>query len=97
MRSLSNRQIRVGLVCVATVSVVLLSGCATALPPYVVLFESYFPSWLVCAAAGCVAALVARVLLVRLAIDEYLPFPLLTYLAIAAIVMFLLSLLVFSR
>lgn len=75
----------------------LLAGCSGALPPYVVVFESYFPSWLICAALGCVAALLARVVLVRLGVDEYLPLPFLTYLAMAAIVMFSLSLLIFAR
>lgn len=67
------------------------------MPPYVVVFESYFPSWIVCASAGCIVAVLVRILLVRWDIDEYLPFPLLTYLAIAAVFMFLISLLVFSR
>lgn len=75
----------------------LLTGCSSPLPPYVVLFDSYFPSWLVCFAAGCVAALLMRVLLVRWGVDEYIPFHLLTYLAVAATVAFLLSLLIFAR
>lgn len=76
----------------------LLTGCsATVQPPYVVIFESYFPSWIACAVAGCIAALVLRVVLVRKGIDEYLPLHLLTYLAVAAAVMFLLSLTIFAR
>ncbi|MVW77710.1 YtcA family lipoprotein [Bordetella sp. 02P26C-1] len=81
----------------AFAAMLLLAGCSAALPPYVVVFESYFPSWLICAALGCVAALIARVVLVRLGLDEFLPLPFVTYLAIAAIVMFLLSLLLFAR
>ncbi|MGE8658721.1 MAG: YtcA family lipoprotein [Achromobacter sp.] len=74
-----------------------LAGCAQSRPPYVVLFDSYFPSWIACAVAGCLAAIIMRVLLVRAGIDELLPFNFLTYLAFAAAVMFLLSLLIFSR
>lgn len=94
---MSHQRIRTGLIYLALMTPVLLGGCSDSMPPYVVIFESYFPSWLICAALGCVAALIARVLLVRWAIDEYLPFPLLTYLAIAVVVMFLISLLVFAR
>ncbi|RIQ73398.1 hypothetical protein D0839_02780 [Bordetella avium] len=75
----------------------LLTGCAGDRPPYVVLFNSYFPSWLLCATAGCIAALVLRVILVRTGVDEYLPLHLLTYLAFAAAVMFLLSLTIYAR
>lgn len=76
----------------------LLTGCGTTVqPPYVVIFESYFPSWIACAVAGCIAAVLLRVWLVRKGIDEYLPLHLLTYLSVAAAVMFLLSLTVFAR
>lgn len=75
----------------------LLAGCSANRPPYVVLFHSYFPSWIACAAAGCIAAVLLRVVLVRRGVDEYLPLHLLTYLAFAAAVMFLLSLLIFAR
>ncbi|MDH0090293.1 MULTISPECIES: YtcA family lipoprotein [Achromobacter] len=85
------------LVGAAAITPWILSGCGQARPPYVVLFNSYFPSWIVCAAAGCIAAIIMRVMLVRWGVDEYLPFHFLTYLAFAAAVMFLLSLLIFSR
>jgi hypothetical protein len=85
------------LVSAAAIAPWFLTGCAQGRPPYVVLFNSYFPSWIACAAAGCIAALIMRVLLVRWGIDELLPVHFLTYLAFAAAVMFLLSLLIFSR
>lgn len=97
MRRINDWQSKAGLAFLAVLSVFLLAGCGEAQPPYVVLFESYFPSWLVSAAVGCIAALVVRVVLVRWGVHEYLPFPLLTYIAIAAIVMFLISLFIFSR
>jgi hypothetical protein len=97
VRGMSELMYRRGITCLAVLSVLLLAGCSTALPPYIVVFESYFPSWLVSATLGCIAALIVRVIFVRSGIDEYLPLPLLTYIAIAAIFMFLTSLLVFSR
>ncbi|OZI72267.1 hypothetical protein CAL22_13480 [Bordetella genomosp. 12] len=74
-----------------------LAGCSTSRPPYVVVFHSYFPSWIPCAIGGCIAAVLLRVILVRRGLDEYLPLHLLTYLAFAAAVMFMLSLLIFAR
>lgn len=88
---------RIRLGSAAVVASWLLAGCAQSRPPYVVVFHSYFPSWIACAAAGCVAALLMRVLLVKWGIDELLPVHFLTYLAFAAAVMFLLSLVLFSR
>ncbi len=97
MEGMTHRPMGIHLVHLIAWLAVLLSGCASSQPPYIVLFNSYFPSWIVCAAAGCIAALLMRVLLVRWGIDEFLPFHFLTYLAFAAAVMFLLSLLVFAR
>ena len=97
MRSMNNRHIGLGRICIAVVSALVLSGCAGKNPPYVVLFNSYFPSWILCAVIGCIAALLVRVILVYWEIDEYLPLPLLVYVAIAAAVMFSVSLLVFAR
>jgi len=78
-------------------SIALLAGCAGSRPPYVVLFDSYFPSWLLCAVAGCVAAIAMRAVLVRCGVDEYLPLRFLAYLSFAGAVMFLLSLVLFAR
>lgn len=97
MHVTNNRGIGPGRAWTAVVLTLLLTGCTSAHPPYVVLFNSYFPSWLLCATIGCIAALIARVVLVRLGIDECLPFPFLVYVSIAAAVMFSISLLVFAR
>jgi hypothetical protein len=97
MRWMNHRHRGVARTGMAFAALLLLAGCSPAMPPYVVIFESYFPSWLICAALGCVVALLARVLLARLGVDEYLPLPFVTYLAIAAIVMFVLSLSIFAR
>jgi len=75
----------------------LLGGCNADRAPYVVLLNSYFPSWLACAVAGCIAALLMRVVLVRCGVDEHLPLRFLAYLSFAAAVMFLLSLSLFAR
>ena len=64
--------------------IVLLAGAATgcapvpAAPTFVV-FGSFFPAWIVCALAGLVAALVMRVVFVRIGLDEHLPVRLLVY------------------
>jgi YtcA family len=57
------------------------------LPPFVPalhsptldLFGSYFPSWMLCAAAGIVAAVVIRQVLAIIGLGEYVVAPLLTY------------------
>ena len=74
-----------------------LAGCTTTRAPYVVMFNSYFPSWIICATAGCIAALLTRVVFVHLDLDEYLPLRVVTYFAVAAAVTFLLSLILFAR
>ncbi|CAM4166010.1 hypothetical protein [Kerstersia similis] len=81
----------------AVLACLLLTGCGIQQAPYIVLFESYFPSWIACATFGCIAAVVLRFGLIRIGIDEHLPFRFLTYVAFALAVMFLSSLLIFSR
>ncbi|CAK7051094.1 hypothetical protein [Kerstersia gyiorum] len=81
----------------AVLACLLLTGCGGQQAPYIVLFESYFPSWIACATFGCLSAVVLRFGLIRMGIDEHLPLRFLTYLAFALAVMFISSLLVFSR
>lgn len=47
--------------------------------PTLNLFGSYFPSWMLCGAAGIVAAVVIRQLLAAMSLDKYVVAPLLTY------------------
>jgi uncharacterized membrane protein YeaQ/YmgE (transglycosylase-associated protein family) len=51
--------------------------------PSVVVFGSYFPAWIVCAIAGVVGAVIARFVLARLGVDEFLPLRLVVYLCLA--------------
>jgi hypothetical protein len=60
-----------------------LSACASHRTPSVDIAGAYFPSWLICAAAGIGVAGASRALFGRLGIDAHLPVRLLSYLAIA--------------
>jgi hypothetical protein len=61
-----------------------LSACvASHQTPSVNIVGAYFPSWLICAAAGIVISGAARGLFGRLGIDAHLPLRLLSYLSIA--------------
>lgn len=79
------------------VTAVVLTGCTRTASPAVPLFGAYFPSWLICLLGGVIGAVVVRVLLVRIGIDDGLPFRLLTYTGVAAIIGFVLALTVFGR
>ena len=50
-----------------------------------VVFGSYFPAWIVCAILGVVGAVVARFILARLGVDEFLPLRLVVYLCLAIV------------
>ena len=51
--------------------------------PSIVVFGSYFPAWIVCAVLGVVGAVIARFVLARLGVDEFLPLRLVVYLCLA--------------
>ncbi len=74
-----------------------LGGCVPEGAPAVPLFGAYFPSWLIAAAAGVGAALVARVVFVLVGLDDVLPFRLVVYVSLAVAVGFLVSTAVFGR
>lgn len=74
-----------------------LCGCVQAQAPLLPLLGSYFPSWLLCAFVGVVSAVAARVLFIRLGIDEMLTWRLLVYVCLALAVAFVCSLLLFGR
>ena len=59
-----------------------LAGCTTS--PAQNMFGSFFPAWMLCAAAGIVIAVLLRQFLYALGISQYLIAPPLTYLSIAA-------------
>ncbi|MFG1477658.1 YtcA family lipoprotein [Xanthobacter sp. V4C-4] len=74
-----------------------LAGCAPAGAPSIAFFGAYFPSWLACALVGILGAVAVRLVFVRLGVDDVLPARLPVYVAIAAGIGFLVSLLSFGR
>ena len=58
--------------------------------PQINVIGSFFPSWMLCAAIGIVAALLARHLFVRLGVDPYLGPRMLVYPSLAILVTLLL-------
>ncbi len=74
-----------------------LAGCAPAGAPSLPFFGAYFPSWLACALAGILGAVLVRLVFVRIGVDDALPFRLPIYVSIAAGLGFLVSLLGFGR
>jgi YtcA family len=65
--------------------------------PTLDLLGSYFPAWMLCAAAGVVIAAVIRQALVVVGIGEYVVAPLLTYAGLALSATWLIWLLLFGR
>ncbi|CNH05577.1 similar to: Y. pestis YPO0620 putative exported protein [Yersinia thracica] len=78
-------------------SAIALSGCSGAAAPSFSLVGSYFPSWMACAFIGIITAVIARVVFIRVGIDDVLPWRLLVYVCLALAVAFICSLLLFSR
>ncbi|MFG1393086.1 YtcA family lipoprotein [Xanthobacter agilis] len=74
-----------------------LSGCSPVGAPTIPFFGAYFPSWLACALAGILGAVLVRVAFVRLGVDDVLPARLPIYVSIAAGLGFLVSLVSFGR
>jgi len=66
----------------------LLAGCSSPHAPLVLISGSYFPIWMVFAVVGIVVALLARVVLIRIGIDDLMPLRVLAYAALAAAVAF---------
>jgi hypothetical protein len=58
-----------------------LAGCSTS--PAQNMLGSFFPAWMLCAAAGIVIAVLLRQVLCALDVNQYLIAPPLTYLSIA--------------
>lgn len=74
-----------------------LAGCAPLGAPSIPMFGAYFPAWLACALIGILGAVALRFLFIRLGIDDALPVRLPVYVALAAAIGFLVSLLGFGR
>lgn len=75
----------------------LLGGCVPAGAPAIAFFGAYFPSWLLCALLGILGAVVIRFVFIRTGIDDALPARLPVYVAIAAALGFLMSMIGFGR
>jgi hypothetical protein len=65
--------------------------------PTLDLLGSYFPAWMLCAAAGVVAAVVIRQVLMVVGVGEYVIAPLLTYAGLALSATWLIWLMLFGR
>ena len=57
------------------------SGCSHA--PSQSIVGSFFPSWMLCAVAGCAAAVAVRLILGAIRLDQHVFAPPLAYLAVA--------------
>ena len=77
-----------------------LAGCEPGSQPHsptLDLLGSYFPAWMLCAAAGVIAAAVIRQVLAVVGIGEYVVAPLLTYVGLALSATWLIWLLLFGH
>lgn len=83
--------------CGAVALCVFLTGCSNFGAPEFLLLDSYFPLWMLCAVLGIAAAIIARVIFVRLGLDAILPFRLFIYICLALIVACTLYLLLSTR
>lgn len=81
----------------AAIAALLPAGCTEVGAPAIPLFGAYFPSWLACALAGIFGAVLVRVVFIRAGIDDVLPIRLPVYVAVAAALGFLVSILAFGR
>lgn len=79
----------------AAVAALCLAGCTTS--PSLNILGSFFPAWMLCAAAGIVAAVVLRLALSAFGVNQYLIAPPLTYLSIAVAATLLVWLLWFGH
>lgn len=61
----------------------LVAGCGSPQAPSFLIFDSYFPAWLVGVAVSIPLTLACRYVLIRLGIDDNLPLRLLVYVCLA--------------
>ncbi|AQS83781.1 MAG: YtcA family lipoprotein [Acetobacter aceti] len=73
----------------------LLCGCSSA--PLQNVLGSFFPSWMICVVLGAVSSALLRALIGMFGVHEAVPVPMLTYLAFALFITFLIWLLVFGH
>lgn len=75
----------------------LLASCSGTRAPSFAAVGAFFPAWLACALLGVLGAVLIRVVLIRIGIDDALPLRLLVYVALALGIAFALSIFVFGR
>lgn len=92
---LKSLQVPVFVTAVITASA--LGGCVPAGAPSIPFFGAFFPSWLLCAGIGIIGAVLVRVVLIRLGIDDVIPARLPVYVCVAAGIGFLVSIVSFGR
>lgn len=80
-----------------SIAAMMLSGCVAKQAPSFSVLGSYFPSWIACAFIGILSAVIARVVFIRIGIDDALPMRLFVYVCLALAVAFISSLLIFAR
>jgi hypothetical protein len=63
-----------------------LDGCGSPGAPSLILFGAYFPAWILCAVAGVVAGVLARVAMVASGLSHALPLQLFVCIAVGLLV-----------
>lgn len=71
------------------------SGCSSS--PSQNILGSFFPSWMLCLGLGVLVAIVCRQVMVLVGFNDAIALPILTYLAVALAVTFLIWLLFFGQ
>lgn len=69
----------------AVISCFMLAGCVPPQAPEFYLLGSYFPNWMIATVVGIVLMVPVRWLLVRLGVDDALPFRLLFYTSVVLV------------
>jgi len=81
----------------AVIPYLFLAGCGQTSSPSQFLFGAYFPYWLICVGAGLCGAAVLRLVFIKIGLDELLPWRVVVYAALAALIGFALALSVYGR
>lgn len=74
-----------------------LQGCGFPASPSLPFYGAYFPFWLLCAALGVLGSVFVRILLIRLGVDDGIPFRTLVYIALACLIGFAVAATAFGR
>jgi hypothetical protein len=72
---------------IAPWSLLFLSSCHSA--PSRDIFGSYFPSWMLCSVVGITLAVIVRLIMIRIRVDEFIPRKVLVYVSFGVSLTFL--------